>query len=293
MPDKSPVVGFVGLGQMGNPMAANIAKAGFEIICYDNAGTAQRTPANGHAATSLAEVVKRAETIFLSLPNGPIVQSVATEIANIADRRCTLIIDLSTIGPEAAHIAADTLKNAGIDYVDAPVSGGQSGAIAGTITLIWAGSKAEFLRHRAIIDAFCGNPFHVGDQPGQGQALKLLNNFLSATAMAATSEAVLFGLSHDLDMKTILDVVNVSTGQNTASRDKFPQRILTGTYDAGFFTEHLNKDVQLYINEVHKADTPSSIGATVSKIWQSGTDSFEPGTDFTRIYEFIREQNQN
>lgn len=275
---------------MGNPMAANIAKAGFELICYDNAGTFERTPTDATPATSLEQVTAQTDTIFLSLPNGAIVHSVIEEISASPDRRVSVVIDLSTIGPKAASTAAERLSDVGITYIDAPVSGGRAGALAATITLIWAGSKSELERHSKVIDAFCGNPFHVGDKPGQGQAIKLLNNFLSATAMAATSEAMLFGLSHGLDMKTMLDVVNVSTGQNTASRDKFPQRILTGTYDAGFFTEHLNKDVQLYINEVHQAATPSGMGNTVSGIWQNCTDSFEPGTDFTRIFEHIGKQ---
>lgn len=290
MPDTHPAVGFIGLGQMGNPMAANIAKAGFKPLCFDSAGTEKLTPSGATSASSLAQVAAQTETIFLSLPNGAIVQSVVEQIIASPDRRVSLVIDLSTIGPQAAITAAQTLNDTDIAFVDAPVSGGRAGALAATITLIWAGSKSEFDRHSSIIDAFCGNPFHVGEKPGQGQAIKLLNNFLSATAMAATSEAMLFGLSHGLDMKTILDVVNVSTGQNSASKDKFTQRILTGTYDAGFFTEHLNKDVQLYINEVRQAATPSAIGTTVSGIWQSATDSFEPSTDFTRIYDFIGKQ---
>lgn len=290
MSDTPRVLGFIGLGQMGNPMAANIAKAGFELICFDSAGAPERTPEGGTSVNSIAEVVARAHSIFLSLPNGAIVQSVVDEIVAAPDSIVSTVIDLSTIGPEAATNANATLKAANIEFIDAPVSGGRAGAIAATITLMWSGSKTTLENHQKIIDAFCGNPFHVGDTPGQGQAVKLLNNFLSGTAMAATSEAVLFGLSHNLDMKTILDVVNVSTGQNSASKDKFPKRIMTGTYDAGFFAEHLNKDVQLYINEVHKANTPSAVGDIVSGIWQSATDEFDPGTDFTRIYEFIGKQ---
>ena len=180
-------------------------------------------------------------------------------------------------------------RGVGIKFGDAPVSGGRAGAIKGTIALMFSGPKDLFDSHQAVFDSFCGNPFHVGTEAGQGQALKMLNNFLSATAMAATSEAVTYGLSQGLDMKTILDVVNVSTGANTATKDKFLNRVLPGTYDAGFFAELLNKDVQLYIANVRKAGTPDDIGETVSKLWQEGTDSFEPRTDFTRIYEFIRD----
>lgn len=289
MADTTPALGFIGLGQMGGPMAANIAGAGFSPLCYDKAGSDDLTPEGGRAAATLEETVAESDTIFLSLPDGPIVERVVAEIAGAPERRVSLVIDLSTIGPESARAAAGILGNAGIGYVDAPVSGGRAGAIAATITLIWAGPEAELERHRAIIDAFCGNPFHVGDAPGQGQALKLLNNFLSATALAATSEAVVFGLANGLDMKTIVDVVNVSTGQNTASRDKFPDRIITGTYDAGFTAALLDKDVQLYLRNVKSSGTASEIGSCIAGIWHGCAASFPPGSDITRIYDFIRD----
>lgn len=290
MTENAPTLGFIGLGQMGGPMADNIAKAGFPLVCYDKAGTTERLPDGATAAESLSKVLASADTVFLSLPAGEHVLSVVDDIAAEKDRRTTLVVDLSTIGPKAAQTAAETLHKEGITFVDAPVSGGRAGAIAGTITLMWAGPKEELERHRAIVDAFCGNPFHVGDKPGQGQAMKLVNNFLSATAMAATSEAVLFGLSQGLEMKTILDVVNVSTGKNTASVDKFPKRVMTGSFDAGFFAELLNKDVQLYIDNVRAAGAPASVGTAVAELWQRSVDSFPPQTDFTRIYEFIRDK---
>ena len=293
MANKDRVIGFIGLGQMGGPMAANIAKAGFKLVCYDNAGVEQLKPEGAIACPSLEDVITQADTVFLSLPNGAIVNQVAEQIAAVANPRTTFVVDLSTIGPDAARQAAKTLAAKNIVFGDAPVSGGRSGAIKGTITLIYAGDKAAFDDHKDVFDAFCGNPFHVGDEPGQGQALKLLNNFLSATAMAATSEAVVYGLSQGLDMKTILDVVNVSTGANMASQDKFPNRVLTGTFDAGFYAELLNKDVQLYITNVRNAKTPSDVGETVSSIWQQGTDHFEPKTDFTNIFKFIRDHRGN
>lgn len=284
-------IGFVGLGQMGQPMAANIAKAGYSLLCFDSAGTAERVPEKAVAASSLTQVIQSVETAFLSLPDGKIVNAVAAEIAAVPDKRCKIVVDLSTIGPDPARQAAATLAEAGITYVDAPVSGGRAGAIKGTISLMWAGPKAEFDRHIDILKAFSGNPFHVGDKPGLGQTLKVANNFLSATAMVATSEAVLFGLSQGLDMKTMLDVLNVSSGQNTAVSDKFPNRILPGTFDGGFFAELQNKDVQLYYENAVKAGTPTRIGKEVSGVWGRAVEAFEPKTDFTRIYEFIRDQD--
>ena len=288
MNDQPISVGFIGLGQMGAPMAANIASAATNLVCYDKAGTKDRLPQGAKAAASVAEVARDADTVFLSLPDGAIVQTVAEAIARSPDRRASVVVDLSTIGLDAAKTVAATLKTSGITYIDAPVSGGKAGAVAGTITLMWGGPKTELERHRSIVESFCGNPFHVGDDPGQGQAVKLLNNFLSATALAATSEAVLFGQSQGLDMKTILDVVNVSTGMNTATRDKFPSHVLTGTFAAGFFAELLNKDVQLYRKNAEAAGTPMRIGSPVAQVWQDCVDQLEPQSDFTLIYEVTR-----
>ena len=155
---------------------------------------------------------------------------------------------------------------------------------------MFSGDKAIYDDHLAVFKSFAANPFHVGDEPGHGQTVKMLNNFMSATNMAATSEAVAFGVSQGLDMKLILDVVNVSSGANSASLDKFVNRVLPETYDAGFFAELLNKDVQLYINNVRAAGTASDVGEAVAAVWQAGTDSFEPKTDFTNIYKFIRDR---
>ena len=284
----TPSLGFIGLGQMGGPMAANIARAGFELAVFDEAGTAARAPAGATIADSVEETAARAETLFLSLPDGPVSIAVARRIAAAPDRRATVVVDLSTIGPDAAREAAGILEAAGVIYVDAPVSGGQAGAAAGTITIMWAGPGAELERHRAAIAAFCKNPFHVGEAPGQGQALKLINNFLSGTAMAATSEALLYGLSQGLDMTTMLDVVNVSTGVNSATRDKFPQRIVTGSFDAGFKTALLAKDVTLYLNHAREAGAPHDLGEVVAALWRS-CDRALPGSDFTRVYEYLRD----
>ena len=281
-------IGFVGLGQMGNPMAANIAAGGFELVAYDKAGTAPRSPAGAQVAGSLIEVAEFADSIFLSLPDGAASLEVVQQLANVPGRQASTIVDLSTIGPTAASQAARIAAEEGMVYIDAPVSGGQAGARAGTITVMWAGPEVEMERHRDVLKAFSGNLFHVGDGAGQGQALKILNNFLSGTAMAATSEAVLYGLSQGLDLKTMLDVINASSGQNTASRDKFPERVLTGTFDAGFKTALLAKDLKLYLENARAAGSPDGLGSLVAEFW-AACDKALPDSDFTRFYEFIRD----
>ena len=282
--------GFAGLGQMGGPMAANIVAAGFDLSVFDKAGTADRAPDGAKPLESLDALAAVVDTLFLSLPDGPVTLAVARDLAALQDRAVSVGIELSTIGLEAAKEAGQILADAGIQYIDAPVSGGQSGAIAGTITVMWGGPAEVLEIHRDVIMAIAKNLFHVGDQAGHGQTVKLLNNFLSGTAMAATSEAVAFGLSQGIEMKSLLDVVNVSTGRNTATSDKFPNRVLTGSYDAGFKTKLLTKDVGLFLDNAKAAGTPTAVAETVVDIWRR-CDAALPESDFTRIYEFLTEKN--
>ena len=143
--------------------------------------------------------------------------------------------------------------------------------------------------HRPVLDAIAGNVFHVGTRAGQGQAMKLLNNFLSATALAATSEAIAFGVAEGLDMSVMLDVLNVSTGRNSATADKFPNRIMTGSYDAGFHTRLMAKDVRLFLDSVARTGTAAAVAESVSDVWQRA-DAAMPGSDFTQIWQFVSDR---
>lgn len=280
--------GFIGLGQMGGPMATNIAASGFPLTVYDKAGTQGLAPEGTALAADAAGIARAADTVFLSVPDGNISLSVVDELIACADRRCGVVIDLSTIGPAAAREADARCKAAGLVYIDAPVSGGRAGAIAASISVMAAGPKDVVDAHMDVLKGFAKNPFHVGEAPGQGQAMKILNNFLSGTAMVATTEAILYGLSQDLDMKTMLDVLNVSSGQNTATRDKFPARVLTETYDGGFFTKLLSKDVSLFCDNAQAAGTPTRIGQQVAEIWAEAKAAM-PDSDFCEIYTFLRD----
>jgi len=280
--------GFIGLGQMGGPMAGNIAAKAFPLTVYDKAGTQGLAPDGAALAADTADVARAADTVFLSVPDGAISLSVIDEIIACTDRRAGVVIDLSTIGPAAAREADARCKAAGLIYIDAPVSGGQAGARAGTITVMLAGPKDVVEAHQDVLHGFAKNPFHVGETPGQGQAVKILNNFLSGTAMVATTEAVLYGLSQGLDMKAMLDVVNVSTGQNSATADKFPKRILTETFDAGFATALLTKDVKLFLENAQAAGTPTRIGQAIAEIWDETNEAL-PESDFTLVYKYLRD----
>lgn len=280
-------IGFIGLGNMGRHMAANLVKAGHDLVVFDIAGTAERAPPSAHVAADTGDVASRVHTIFLSLPDGTVSASVAEEIASAENRLTRCVVDTSTIGVEAAQKIAQALAAAGLEYIDAPVSGGVAGAAAATISTMFAGSAQSYKRLLPLLQAMSKNPFHVGTQAGQGQAMKLANNFLSGLAMAGTSEAICFGLSQGLEMKTMLDVLNVSTGRNTATSDKFPNRILTDTYDAGFLSKLYMKDLRLYVQGVQAASTPEDIATACIGVWSRFVDA-SPGADFTEIYRFIR-----
>ena len=279
--------GFVGLGNMGRPMAENlVGKSGRGIVVHDAAGTQARAPRGASLAASNAALAGMVEVVHLCVPDGRASESIAREIAGAPDRKTRLVVDHSTIGTAAARRVHDLLAGHGIEYVDAPVSGGVSGAVDATLSIMYSGSEATFERLRPVFESMAGHVFRVGGGPGQGQAMKVLNNFLSGTAMAATAEAVAFGVRQGLDMKMILDVVNASSGRNTATADKFPNRVLTGTYDAGFSSTQLNKDLRLYRDAVDAVGASRPVSPAVLDLWQR-LEAHEPNADITRIYPFV------
>ncbi len=281
----APVIGFVGLGNMGRPMADRVVAAGFELVGYDRAGSAERCPDGARPVSGLDEVAAGAELVLVSVPDGAASVAVATGLAAVAaeGRRVAAVVDLSTIGPAAAAEAAAVLGGAGIAYADGPVSGGTSGARAGTVSLMFSGPDHLLSRYRPVLAAISSNVFHVGDRPGQGQAMKLVNNVLSATALAATAEALAFGRSQGLDLALMLDVLNVSSGRSSATDDKFPNRVVTGTYDAGFTTTLMAKDVSLMAAEAARAGTRRDLIEAVVARWRAVDDDLA-GADFTRVW---------
>jgi 3-hydroxyisobutyrate dehydrogenase len=276
-------IGWIGMGSMGHRMSRHLVDAGYPVVAADAVST-ERAPPGTSVANSNAEVAKRADIIILSLPDGTVSQAVAKEIAATSPRRVTTVIDTSTIGIKAAQAVAATLSAAGIEFIDAPVSGGTAGADKATLAIMLACPAPSFERFKGLM-GLMGKPFHAGDKPGQGQAIKLLNNFLSATAMAATSEAIAFGTRQGIEMKTILDIVNASTGRNSATDDKFPRRIMHDRYDAGFTAKLQLKDIRLYLDNARAAGITDEVASVVVDVWeQMGADM--PGSDITEMYPF-------
>jgi 3-hydroxyisobutyrate dehydrogenase len=276
-------IGWIGVGSMGHRMSRHLVEGGYPVVVADAVST-ERAPPGTTVAKSNADVASQADVIILSLPDGNISQAVAKEIAATSPRRVKTVIDTSTIGIKAAQAVAATLSAAGIEFIDAPVSGGTAGADKATLAIMLACPAPSFERYKALM-GLMGKPFHAGDKPGQGQAIKLLNNFLSATALAATSEAIAFGTGQGIEMKTILDIVNASTGRNSATDDKFPRRIMHGRYDAGFTAKLQLKDIRLYLDNARAAGITDEIARVVVDVWEQ-MDADLPGSDITEMYPF-------
>ena len=279
--------GFIGLGEMGKPIATNLLKSSKKLTVYDIDDLENKAPKGSFIAKSLEQLVSVSEIIFISVPDGKASSNVIDNILNSNEKLVRHIINLSTIGLQETKPLIEALNKANISYIDAPVSGGKSGAINATITIMWSGSQKLLDEIRDDLNCFSKSIFFVGKQPGQGQIMKLINNYLSAVAMSSTSEAILLGLKNNLDMETMLNVLNVSTGKNSATLDKFPNRILTESYDAAFRMSLMNKDLELYLSEAISNGMPIKIAKVVKNYFQEGEKSLPLG-DFTEIYKVIK-----
>jgi 3-hydroxyisobutyrate dehydrogenase-like beta-hydroxyacid dehydrogenase len=278
-------IGFVGLGQMGGPMSRRLLAAGHELVVHDVRAEAMAAlvAEGAEAAGSPAEVAARAEVVLVSLPTPQVVRAVALGPDGLVHGRALrTYVDLSTTGQAIAVEVAAALAERGIVTLDAPVSGGVRGAVAGTLAVMVAGPAAELERVRAVLEVF-GRVFHVGERPGLGQLMKLANNYLSATAIVATAEAIVLGVKGGLDPATMLEVINASTGRNTASEDKFPRQILSGNYAAGFTTGLLTKDLGLCAAAAQALGVPMPVAAEVHDQWRRAVAELGADADITTI----------
>lgn len=281
--------GFVGVGNMGGPMAGRLLDAGYRLTVFDiNEAALKPFLDRGAArASSPREVASAAEVVFVSLPTPDIIQKVALGPDGLASgNRIKTYIDLSTTGPRMAAEIATALAGRDIVTVDCPVSGGVGGARAGTLAVMAACPAEVFQRFEPVLKTF-GHVFHVGTKPGLGQTMKLANNMLSAAAMAISSEAIVMGVKAGLDAKTMVDVINAGSGRNTATQDKFPRSILTRRFDYGFATGLMYKDVKLCAEEAAALKVPMAVGEAVNRLWRQANEENGPASDFTRVIQLI------
>lgn len=258
-------LGFVGLGNMGGPMAGRLIDAGHTlVVCDSNDAAAERLVARGvRRVATPALLAEQVETVFLSLPTPEIVERVCLQAGGLCEGgRVRRVVDLSTIGPRAAATVSRGLAERDIVYVDSPVSGGVPGAVKGTLAVMVACPQAVFDALQAVLATF-GKVFFLGEQAGQAQTMKLANNIMSAAAVAITAEAVVMGVKAGLNPRVMLNVINVSSGRNTASMEKFPRCVLPRTFDVGFAAALAYKDVRLCVDEAEQMGVPMVVGSAV------------------------------
>ncbi len=282
-------VGFIGVGRMGGPMARRLLEAGYGVTIYDTseAALAAHEKLGARRAESPAAVASAAEIVIGSLPTPPIVQAVALGPKGVIEgTQVKIFIDVSTTGSVYAKRIAEGLAKKGIVQVDAPVSGGVKGAENGTLAVMVSCSDEIYARVQAIL-AVIGKLFHVGKEPGQGQTMKLLNNLLSATAMAISSEAVVMGVKAGLDPQMIVDVINAGSGRNSATQDKIPRCVIPRTFDFGFALALLNKDVRLCMEEADAMGVPMIVGSSVRQLLAITAVTEGPNADMTDVVKSV------
>ena len=284
-------LGFIGVGRMGGPMAGRLIDAGHRLTIFDTSEAALRAlTARGATAVSSAQAVASAvETVLVSLPTPDIVRDVALgENGVAAGRKVKVFVDLSTTGPRNEAAIAAGLAEKGIATIDSPVSGGVAGAAKGTLAVMASGARSAFEPLEPVLKVL-GRVFYVGERPGMGQTMKLANNLLSATAMAISSEAIVMGVKAGLDPQLMCEVINAGSGRNSATQDKFPRSVIPRSFDFGFATGLLYKDVRLCLEEAEALGVPMWVGAAVRQIWQFANAQLGPASDFTEIVKSVEE----
>jgi 3-hydroxyisobutyrate dehydrogenase-like beta-hydroxyacid dehydrogenase len=286
------LLGFVGVGRMGGPMANRLLDAGYRLCVYDvsDEATGPLVARGAELAASPAEVASMADTVFMSLPTPDVVREVALggNGGLINGSKVRTVIDLSTTGPGVATEVAGKLAERKIAWVDSPVSGGVTGAKAGTLAVMVSCPTPAYQKLEPVLKVF-GKLFHAGEKPGLAQTAKLANNLLAATAMVATSEAMAMGVKAGLDAKVLIDIINASSGRNSASQDKFPRAILPRTFDFGFATGLSYKDVRLCVEEAEAMGVPMVVGGAVRERLAVTRARFGAGSDFTYFAKVLEE----
>ncbi|NKX54415.1 NAD(P)-dependent oxidoreductase [Arthrobacter mobilis] len=287
-----PSVGFIGLGNMGLPMSARLAAAGYPVTGFDldPGARARLTDAGGTAVESAADAARGAAVVILMLPSSAVVESVLADPAmKEALAPGTIVVDMSSSEPMRTAQLAGQLKAQGLNMIDAPVSGGVKGAENGTLTIMAGGPDEEFEQVRPLLEVL-GKPRHISSVVGAGHALKALNNLMSAAHLWVTSEAMLIGEAFGLDATAMLEAVNGSSGRSGSTENKWPNFIVPGTYDSGFGLRLMLKDMKIATGLAAEMGVPSLLSEAAVERWQQAAEDLPPTADHTEIARWLREK---
>jgi len=277
-------IGFVGLGQMGLPMARSLTRAGYRVAGHDVRGAAlarARDEAGAETPGSAPAVARGCAALITMLPDGDAVRAVVLE-ALPALARGSVVIDMSSSSPLGTRELGAKLAQAGIAMLDAPVSGGKRKAEDASLSIMVGGDPGIAARCRPIFEAMGKQIFSTGPL-GSGHAMKALNNYVSAAGLLAAAEAVLAGQRFGLDAATIVDVLNASTGMNNSTLKKFHPFILSRRFDAGFSLDLMVKDLRTALEVARATGSPVPIGEAVLEAWAAAQKELGPGADHTAV----------
>ncbi|MBK1895612.1 3-hydroxyisobutyrate dehydrogenase [Chryseobacterium paridis] len=287
-------IAFIGLGNMGGPMAANLVKKGHEVVGFDLSESALNALvyAGGQVAGSALEAVKEAGVVITMLPSGKHVAELYSEelINNLQPG--TLIIDSSTIDAVTARSVAELAVSRGHKMIDAPVSGGTGGAQAGTLTFIVGGSAENFNEAKPVLECMGQNIFHAGDS-GAGQVAKICNNMLLAINMIGTSEAINLGVRHGLDASVLSEIMQKSSGRNWSLEvyNPYPGVMenapASREYSGGFAVDLMTKDLGLAAEAGLETKTSTPLGNTALNLYRIWSESGNGKIDFSSIIQFL------
>ena len=301
-------VAFIGLGNMGGPMAVNLIKAGFTVKVFDLVPAAMQTLAEQGAltATSACGAAAGADIVVTMLPAGKHVRSlyVTDDVTGDTSKGLidvvapgTLLIDCSTIDADSARFVAQHAANKGLEFIDAPVSGGTAGAAAGTLTFICGGSDTAFEQAQGALNAMGGNIFHAGG-PGAGQVAKICNNMLLSVLMVATSESLQMGIDHGLDPKVLSDIMKVSSGGNwtldkyNPCPDVMESVPSSNDYQGGFMVDLMVKDLGLSQEAALLSNSSTPMGALARSLYVNHAKQGNGKRDFSSIFEQFAQSEQ-
>lgn len=265
-----PVIGFIGIGAMGTPMAQNLLKAGYRLVVYDLKGKAVEAVVNAGAEKALSprEVASRSSVVITMLPASPDVEAVVLGPQGIIEgaEAEDIVIDMSSSYPGSTKMLGARLSAKGIRMLDAPVSGGTKGAREGTLSVMVGGEEKDFEECRTIFEAMGKNIYYLG-KIGAGHTVKALNNLCSACSMLITSEAMVVATKLGLSPEKVIDVLNSSTGRSWSSQFKFPTFVLNNAFNSGFSIGLMNKDLEIATGLGRELHVPMFVGTMVQQLY--------------------------
>jgi 3-hydroxyisobutyrate dehydrogenase len=273
-------VAFLGLGLMGRLMSANLARGGYRVRTYDPNGCG--------TCRSEAEAARGADVLITMVPDGRAVRAAVTA-ALPGLRRGAVVIDMSSSDPETTRALGRLLAKKGIRMLDSPVSGAKAKAADGTLALMVGGDAALLKKLRPLLATMGSEIFHTGGL-GSGHATKALNNYLGAAGTIAGMEALIVGEKFGLNPRTLIDVINASTGKNSTTERKIPQQVFTKAFASGFALALMAKDVGIADRLARSVKVPAPYLRQTLKIWRSALSRLPAGADHTEIYRYLKRQ---